>query len=71
MYFPQALQWFSELGSPIAVAFFERWPTLSDVQKSRSTTIRKFYTSHNSRTGGDCLDKRIEEIQKAVAATHD
>ena len=71
MYFPQALQWFGELGSPIAVAFLERWPTLSDVQKSRPATIRKFYTSHNSRTGGDSLDKRIEEIQRAIAATHD
>ena len=71
MYFPQALDWFGELGSPIAVAFLERWPTLSDVQKSRSATIRKFYTSHNSRTGGDYLDKRIEEIRKAIPATHD
>ncbi len=71
MYFPQALQWLGELGSPIAVAFLERWPTLSDVQKSRPATIRKFYTSHNSRTGGDGLDKRIDEIQKAIPATHD
>ena len=71
MYFPQALNWFGELGSPIAVAFLERWPALSDVQKSRPATIRKFYTSHNSRTGGDYLDKRIDEIQKAIPATHD
>jgi len=71
MYFPQALEWFGELGSPIAVAFLERWPTLSDVQKSRPATIRKFYTSHNSRTGGDYLDKRIDEIQTAISATHD
>jgi len=71
MYFPQALGWFGELGSPIAVAFLERWPTLSDVQKSRPATIRKFYTSHNSRTGGDYLDKRIDEIQTAISATHD
>ena len=71
MYFPQALEWFGELGSPIAVAILERWPTLSDVQKSRPTTIRKFYTSHNSRTGGDSLDKRIDEIRTAISATHD
>ena len=71
MYFPQALEWFGELGSPIAVAFLERWPTLSDVQKSRPATIRKFYTSHNSRTGGDYLDKRIDEIKTALSATHD
>ncbi len=71
MYFPQALDWFGELGSPIAVAFLERWPTLSDVQKSRPATIRKFYSSHNSRSGGDYLDTRIEEIRKAISATND
>src|SRR5262249_24595859 len=27
-YFPQVLNWFDELGSAIAVAFLERWPTL-------------------------------------------
>lgn len=51
MYFPQALNWFGEIGSPIAVAFLERWPTLSAAQKTRATTIRQFYSSHNSRTG--------------------
>ena len=71
MYFPQALAWFGELGSPIAVAFLERWPTLSAVQNARAAAIRKFYTSHNSRTGGDCLDHRIEEIRKAIPATKD
>jgi transposase len=71
MYFPQALNWFGEIGSPIAVAFLERWPTLAAIQKARTTTIRQFYTSHNSRTGGDCLDKRVEEIRKAIPATND
>jgi len=71
MYFPQALGWFGEIGSPIAVAFLQRWPTLNAIQKARPATIRSFYTSHNSRTGGECLDKRIEEISRAIPATHD
>jgi hypothetical protein len=28
MYFPQTLNWFSEISSEIAAAFLERWPTL-------------------------------------------
>ncbi len=71
MYFPQALNWFGEIGSPIAVAFLERWPTLAAIQKARATTIRQFYSSHNSRTGGDSLDQRVEEIHKAIPATND
>jgi transposase len=71
MYFPQALQWFGEIGSPIAVAFLERWPTLSAVQKARPATIRNFYAAHNSRTGGVCLDKRVEAIRQAIPATND
>jgi hypothetical protein len=35
MYFPQVLGWFSEVTSPIAGDFLERWPSLQKVQTAR------------------------------------
>jgi hypothetical protein len=43
-YFPQALDWFGELGAPMSLAFIEQWPTLDALGRSRPSTIRHFYT---------------------------
>jgi len=40
-YFPQALDWSGELGSPMSLAFLEQWPTLEVVKRSRPATIRR------------------------------
>lgn len=48
MYFPQVLGWFSEVTSPIAGDFLERWPTLQKVQNARPETLRKFFI-HSAR----------------------
>ncbi len=70
MYFPQVLDWFSEVSLPIAIDFLERWPTLPKVQKARPETLRKFFVQHHS-CKSDSIDRRLEEIRCAMPATHD
>ena len=70
MYFPQVLGWFSEVTSPIASDFLERWPSLQKVQKARPETLRKFFVQHHS-CKPDSIDRRLEEIRRTLPATHD
>src|SRR5215472_10504885 len=44
-YYPQALGWAGELSREQACAFLEKWPTLTDLQKSRAFRLREFYES--------------------------
>ena len=70
MYFPQVLGWFSEVTSPITGDFLERWPTLQKLQKARPETLRKFFLQrHGCKL--DNIDRRLEEIRRALPATHD
>ena len=70
MYFPQVLDWFSAVGSPIVGDFLLRWPTLEKLQKARPDTLRKFFREHNS-CQSDSIERRVQEIREAVPATHD
>jgi len=70
MYFPQVLGWFSEVTSPITGDFLERWPTLQKLQKASPETLRKFFLQrHGCKL--DNIDRRLEEIRRAMPATHD
>jgi transposase len=70
MYFPQVLQWFDDMGSIMAADFLLRWPDLESLQRARSATIERFFVDHNSRNK-ERIGERLEEIRKAVQATHD
>jgi hypothetical protein len=70
MYFPQALQWFDDIGSVLAIDFLQRWPDLETLQRTRTTTLERFFLDHNSRSMPR-IRQRIEEMRKAVCAVHD
>jgi len=70
MYFPQALQWFDEIGSNIAADFLVRWPTLAVLQRARLPTIERFFIDHCSRNA-ERNRERLDQIRKAVPATND
>ncbi len=70
MYFPQVLDWFTEITSPIAGDFLDRWPTLQKVQRARPETLRKFFLQRHS-CKLDNIDRRLEESRRALPATHD
>jgi transposase len=70
MYFPQALDWFDEIASYIAVDFLERWPTLDKLQRARPANVERFFIDHCSRNA-ERNAERLEQIRKAASATHD
>jgi transposase len=63
-YFPQALNWFDQLGSAIAVAFLHRWPTLPQLQQQDEEALRRFFHQHGSRSESR-IDRRLQEIRAA------
>jgi transposase len=70
LYFPQILQWFDDVGSPLVGDLLERWPTLEELQRVNPAKLRKFFTEHNCRNQ-DQMDQRVREIYAATAATQD
>lgn len=69
-YFPQALEWASELNSRRGCDFLERWPTLEALQQARPSAIRNFYRSHGRPRAGT-IERRLEEMKQAVPLTQD
>src|SRR5215475_9646894 len=69
-YFPQALEWFSDLHTARACAFIERWPTLQDLKRATTSSVRKFYKTQGFR-GDDKLEQLMASIQKAQPLTAD
>jgi transposase len=69
-YFPQALEIVDNIDSPMGCDLLQRWPSLSTLQSAREDTLRKFFTSHNSRSESR-ISSRIEAIRTAVAVTND
>jgi transposase len=70
LYFPQILEWFDAIYSPLVGDLLERWPTLQELQKAKPATLRRFLTQHNCR-GQEKIDQRLEQIRHAVPATSD
>ena len=70
LYFPQVLNWFCDISSQITEHFLERWPTLEAVQRAKPKTLERFFADHNSRSP-DKIKTRLQEIRRAVTATHD
>jgi len=70
LYFPQMLDWFEEVDSPLVAALLKRWPTLEALQKARPATVRSFLTAHNCRSR-ELIDRRLEQIRQAIPAIRD
>jgi transposase len=70
LYFPQMLDWFSDIASTLATDLLRRWPTLEALQRARPTTLRSFFTTHNCRSQ-ELIDRRLDGIRHAVPALND
>ncbi len=70
LYFPQTLQWFDDVTSPLAGAFLQRWPTLENAQQVDPEILREFFWQHNCRSQ-DRLPQRLQQIRQALPATQD
>ena len=68
--FPQVLQWFDDVDSPLVAALLQRWPSLTELQRAHPGTLRKFFHEHNCRAEGR-IQERIAGIRAATPATVD
>lgn len=70
-YFPQALDLTgSALYDKMSLDFLEQWKRLEDLQRAQDDTIRKFYTSHGSRSTR-LIEERLRLIRSTVPLTTD
>jgi transposase len=70
LYFPQILDWFDKLDSPLVGELLKRWPTLESLQRARPATVRSFLTQHNCRSQA-LIEQRLGAIRQSVPAVHD
>ena len=68
--FPQVLQWFDDVTSPLVGDLLERWPSLTELQRARPDTLRHFFQQHNCRDQAR-IQERLGALALAVPATHD
>jgi hypothetical protein len=71
-YFPLAVNLFAAVGmkSDIALDFPSRWPTLDELQRAKTHTVRSFFYAHNSRSQS-LIEKRLQQIADAHNVTDD
>jgi transposase len=69
VYFPQALDWWDDLASPLAQAALERWPTLAQLQAENPEELRRFLRGRGCRR--ERIEERLREIPQARSAVED
>ncbi|MBT5031704.1 MAG: IS110 family transposase [Proteobacteria bacterium] len=69
-YYPQALEWFDRIDTPLFCDFIERWPTLIQIKRARKTTLKTFFHQHNMRFA-HVLEARLQAIKIATPLTLD
>lgn len=69
-YYPQVLDWFDHIDTPLFCDFMKQWPTLAQVKRARRTTLEKFFHEHNMHRK-PLLARRIEAIKSAQPLTTD
>ncbi|MFB3829471.1 MAG: transposase [Bryobacteraceae bacterium] len=50
LYYPQVLEWFEDVASPLVLDLLQRWPTVEDLQGHHPGTLRRFFHPHNCRS---------------------
>ncbi len=56
--------------SDIALNFLSRWPTLNELHRTKTHTVRSFFYAHNSRSQS-LIEKRLQQIGDALNVTDD
>jgi transposase len=69
-YFPQVLDWFPDIRTPLVCEFLLRWPDLESVKRARSTTIEQFLRKHHS-TREHTNRKRLAAIRESLPLVTD
>ena len=69
-YYPQILDWFDRIETPLFCDFIRRWPSLTQAKHARRTTLEKFFHTHNMFRK-ELLKRRLDAIKSAVPLTTD
>ncbi len=69
-YYPQVLDWFGRIDTPLFCAFIRQWPSLSQAKRARRATLEKFFHQHNMYRK-PVLERRIQAIKSAMPLTTD
>ncbi len=69
-YYPQALEWFDRIDTPLFCDFIKRWPSLAQARRARRATLEKFFREHNMNRK-DVLERRMTAIKSALPLTED
>jgi len=69
-YYPQVLDWFDHIDTPIFCDFIRQWPTLIQVKRARKNTLETFFRQHNMRFA-QVLADRLDAIKTATPLTMD
>ena len=69
-YYPQALEWFDHIDTPLFCDFVRRWPSLPQARRARRATLEKFFREHNMNRKA-LLERRIKSIKSAMPLTTD
>ena len=69
-YYPQALEWFDRIDTPLFCDFIRRWPSLAQARRARKTTLETFFREHNMNRKA-LLEQRIQAIKSCMPLTTD
>ena len=69
-YYPQVLEWFDRINTPLFCDFITRWPTLEQVKRARRSTLERFFHQH-SMNFPRVLENRYQAIKAATPLTRD
>jgi transposase len=69
-YYPQTLQWFTDIDTNMFCDFIQQWPDLKQAQKARQSTLTNFFKSHRCVRPA-VIEERIKAIKSAMALTED
>ena len=69
-YYPQVLEWFEHIDTPLFCAFVKRWPTLTQARRARTNTLKQFFHEHHMYRE-DVVERRHQAITAASPLTLD
>ena len=69
-YYPQALEWFDYIDTPLFCDFIKRWPSLAQARRARRATLETFFREHNMNRKA-LLEQRMTAIKSALPLTTD
>ncbi len=69
-YYPQVLEWFERINTPLFCDFITRWPTLEQAKRARNSTLERFFQAHSMRFT-QVLESRQQAIKAATPLTRD